>query len=127
MGDREILMNKKLTREEYNELYAEFEFNEADSNHNGVISRKEELDAHKNAKIGSLMKPIAGENIEKYKERILDILNKFSKVTSEQNGKFQKIRELLKRRSENLLGTRYDINQDETDELYDNIKEIYEK
>ena len=57
-------MNKKLSREEYNELYAEFEFDEADKNHNGVISKKE-LDAHKNAKIGSLLKPIAGETLEK--------------------------------------------------------------
>ena len=120
-------MDKKLSREKYNELYAKFEFEEADTNHNGIISRKEEKDAHKNAKIGSLLKPIAGETIEKYKERILDILNKYSKVTTEQNGKFQKIRELLKRRCENLLGTRYNINQDETDKLYDDIKEIFEK
>lgn len=120
-------MSKKLTKEEYNELYAEFEFEEADKNHNGIISKKEEVDAHKNAKIGSLLKPIAGETIDKYKERILDILNKYSKVTSEHNGKFQKIRELLKRRSENLLGTRYDINQDEIDKLYGDIKDIFEK
>ncbi len=120
-------MDKRLSREEYNELYAEFEFNEADSNHNGIISRKEELDAHKNAKIGSLLKPIAGEHIEEYKQRVLEILNKFSKVTSEHNGKFTKIRELLKRRSENLLGTRYNISQDETDKLYGDIKDIFEK
>ena len=120
-------MDKRFSREEYNELYAEFEFEEADTNHNGVISKKEELDAHKNAKIGSLLKPIVGETLEEYKERILDILNKYSKVTTEQNGKFQKVRELLKRRCENLLGTRYNINQDETDVLYDNIKEIFEK
>ena len=120
-------MCKKLTREEYNELYAQFEFDEADTNHNGIISKKEELDAHKNAKIGSLLMPIAGEKTEEYKERVLDILNKYSKVTSEQNGKFQKIRELLKRRSENLLGTRYNINQDEMDELYAKVKDIIEK
>ena len=65
-------MDKKLTREEYNELYAEFEFNEADINHNGIISRKEERYAHKNAKIGSLLMPIAGEKIEdQSKVRIL--------------------------------------------------------
>lgn len=120
-------MDKKLSREEYNELYAEFEFNEADSNHNGIISPKEELDAHKNAKIGSLLKPIVGETLEEYKNRVIDILNKYSKVTTEQNGKFQKVRELLKRRCENLLGTRYNINRNETDVLYDNIKEIFEK
>ena len=120
-------MDKKLTREEYNELYAEFEFNEADINHNGIISRKEERYAHKNAKIGSLLMPIAGETVEEYKVRILEILNKYSKVTTENNGKFQKIRELLKRRSETLLGTRYNINQDETDELYSEVKEIIEE
>ena len=120
-------MNKKLSREEYNELYAEFEFEEADKNHNGVISKKEELDAHKNAKIGSLLKPIAGETLEEYKDRVIDILNKYSKVTSEHNGKFQKVRELLKRRCENLLGTRYNISRDEIDVLYDDIKEIFEK
>lgn len=120
-------MNKRLSIEEYNELYAEFEFNEADSNHNGIISQKEEVDAHKNAKIGSLLKPIAGEKYEEYKQRVLDILNKYSKVTTETNGKFIKIRELLKRRSDNLLGTRYNIDQDEADILYDDIKEIYEK
>ena len=120
-------MSKKLSIEEYNELYAEFEFNEADTNHNGIISQKEEKDAHKNPKIGSLLKPITGETIEKYKERILDIINKFSKVTSEQNGKFQKIRELLKRRSENLMGTRYNIIHDEADKLYAEVKDIIEK
>ena len=120
-------MDKKLSIEEYNELYAKFEFEEADTNHNGVISKKEELDAHKNAKIGSLLKPIVGETIEKYKERILDILNKYSKVTKEQNGRFQKVRELLKRRCENLLGTRYNISRDEIDVLYNDIKEIFEK
>ena len=83
-------MDKKFSREEYNELYAEFEFEEADKNHNGVISKKEELDAHKNAKIGSLLKPIVGETLEEYKKRVIDILNKYSKVTSEHNGKFQK-------------------------------------
>ena len=120
-------MDKKLSRKEYNDLYAEFEFNEADSNHNGIISLKEELDAHKNAKIGSLLKPIAGETMNEYKDRVIDILNKYSKVTSEQNGKFQKIRELLKRRCENLLGTRYNISRDEIDVLYNDIKEIFEK
>lgn len=120
-------MNKRLSRKEYNELYAEFEFEEADTNHNGVISKKEEVDAHKNAKIGSLLKPIVGETLEEYKNRVIDILNKYSKVTTEQNGKFQKVRELLKRRSDNLLGTRYNIDQDETDVLYDNIKQIFEK
>ena len=119
-------MNKKLSREEYNELYAEFEFEEADTNHNGIISKKEEYNAHKNAKIGSLLKPIVGETLEEYKNRVIDILNKYSKVTTEQNGKFQKIRELLKRRRENLLGTRYNINSDEAEELYNNIKEIFE-
>ena len=117
-------MYKKLSREEYNELYAEFEFNEADTNHNGIISKKEERYAHKNAKIGSLLMPIAGEKMEEYKTRVLDILNKYSKVATESKGKFQKIRELLKRRSENLLGTRYSINQDETDELYGELIKI---
>lgn len=120
-------MDKRFSIEEYNELYAEFEFEEADTNHNGVISKKEELDAHKNAKIGSLLKPIVGETLEEYKKRVIDILNKYSKVTTEHNGKFQKIRELLKRRSDNLLGTRYNINRDETVELYNELKGIIEK
>ena len=120
-------MYKKLTREEYNELYAEFEFNEADTNRNGIISIKEEKGAHKNAKIGSLLMPIAGETAEEYKARILEILNKYSKVTTENNGKFQKVRELLIRRSENLLGTRYQINYDEINDLYSEVKDIIEK
>jgi hypothetical protein len=101
-----------ITQEQYNELYAEFEFNEADTNHNGIISRKEEINAHKNPKIGSLLKPIAGETIEQYKERVLDIINKYSKVTNTYNGKFEKIRKLLIRRSENLLGTRYNTEKE---------------
>lgn len=116
-------MNRKLSREEYNELYAEFEFNEADTNHNGIISKKEEISAHKNAKIGSLLMPITGENLEEYKERVVEILNKFTKVIGN-NGKFQKIRELLKRRSENLLGTRYENNPDN---LYIEVKSIIEE
>ena len=120
-------MDKKLSTEEYNELYAKFEFEEADTNHNGVISTKEEYDAHKNAKIGGLLKPIVGETLEEYTKRVLEILNKYSKVISEQNGKFTKIRELLKRRSENLLGTRYDLNQEVPDEIYDKVKDIMEK
>ena len=120
-------MNKKLTREEYNKLYAEYEFYEADTNHNGIISAKEEKDAHKNAKIGSLLKPIAGEKLEEYKERILEILNKYSKVAIENSGKFQKIRELLKRRSENLIGTRYKINPEDIDDLFIKVKNIVEE
>ncbi len=117
-------MDKKFTQEEYNELYAEFEFSEADSNHNGIISKKEEKEAHKNAKIGSLLMPIAGENLEQYKNRVLEILNKYSKVTTQDNGKFQKIRNLLARRCENLLGTRYKTN--DLDILYSEVKNIIE-
>ena len=127
LDNKENTETNMLTQEQYNELYAEFEFNEADTNHNGIISRKEEINAHKNPKIGSLLKPIAGETMNEYKDRVIDILNKYSKVTSEQNGKFQKIRELLKRRCENLLGTRYNISRDEIDVLYNDIKEIFEK
>ena len=117
-----------LTQEQYNELYAEFEFNEADTNHNGIISYKEEKDAHKNAKIGSLLKPIAGENIEQYKARVLDILNKYSKVTNTYNGKFEKIRALLVRRSDNLLGTRYNTEKDILiHELYPSVQDIMEE
>ena len=117
-----------LSQEEYNELYAEFEFNEADTNHNGIISRKEEIEAHKNPKIGSLLKPIAGETIEQYKERVLDIINKYSKVTNTYNGKFEKIRKLLIRRSENLLGTRYNSKKDILiNDLYISVKDIFEE
>lgn len=116
-----------LTQEEYNELYAEFEFNEADTNHNGIISHKEEYDAHKNPKIGSLLKPVAGETIEQYKNRVLDILNKYSKVTNTYNGKFEKIRKLLLRRSENLLGTRYNTEKEVLiNELYPSVQNIIE-
>ena len=118
----------ELSQEEYNELYAEFEFNEADTNHNGIISSKEELNAHKNAKIGSLLKPVAGENLEQYKNRVLDILNKYSKVTNTYNGKFEKIRKLLLRRSENLLGTRYNTERDAIiNDLYPSVKNIIEE
>ena len=118
----------ELSLEEYNELYAEFEFNEADTNHNGIISSKEELNAHKNAKIGSLLKPGAGENLEQYKNRVLDILNKYSKVTNTYNGKFEKIRKLLLRRSENLLGTRYNTERDVIiNDLYPSVKDIIDE
>lgn len=117
-----------LTQEQYNELYAEFEFNEADTNHNGIISHKEEIFAHKNPKIGSLLKPITGETIEQYKNRVLDILNKFSKVTNTYNGKFEKIRKLLLRRSENLLGTRYNTEKDILiNDLYPSVQNIIEE
>lgn len=117
-----------LSQEEYNELYAEFEFNEADTNHNGIISHKEEYDAHKNAKIGSLLKPIAGETLEQYKNRVIDILNKYSKVTTSYNGKFEKIRKLLIRRSENLLGTRYQTEKDIIiNDLYPSVQKIIEE
>ena len=117
-----------LSQEEYNELYAEFEFNEADTNHNGIISHKEEYDAHKNAKIGSLLKPIAGETLEQYKNRVIDILNKYSKVTASYNGKFEKIRKLLIRRSENLLGTRYQTEKDIiVKDLYPSVQKIIEE
>lgn len=115
-------MDKKLSREEYNKLYAEFEFNEADTNHNGVISPKEEKFAHKNAKIGILLMPIAGETFEQYNERVLVILNKYTKVINAENGKFTKIRELLKRRSSNLLGTRY--QPEDLDILYNEVDDI---
>lgn len=117
-----------LSQEQYNELYAEFEFNEADTNHNGIISRKEEVNAHRNPKIGSLLKPIAGENVEQYKNRVLDILNKYSKVTNNYNGKFDKIRKLLLRRSENLLGTRYNTERNiSVNDLYLSVKNIIQE
>ena len=123
-----IKNTEEFTIEQYNELYAESLFKEADTNHNGIISVKEERDAHRNPLIGSLLKPIAGETTDQYKERVLDILNKYSKVTNTENGKFEKIRELLKQRIETLLGTRYMLNQDKPIEevLYDAVKDIIE-